>query len=93
MHLAAAAVLMSAARRADPVWQVRAGILLILAGTGFRLNTYLVAFNPGEHYRYFPAVPELLITAGFVAAELVIYLWAIKTFPILGGRTAAATRR
>ena len=93
MHLAAAAILMSGVRRADPVWQVRAGILLILAGTGFRLNTYLVAFNPGEHYRYFPAVPELLITVGFVAAELVIYLWAIKTFPILGGRTAAATRR
>jgi Ni/Fe-hydrogenase subunit HybB-like protein len=93
MHLAAAVVLMAPARRADPVWQVRAGILLILAGVGFRLNTYLVAFNPGAHYSYFPAVPELLVTLGFVAAELVIYLWAVKTFPILGGRTAAATRR
>ena len=93
MHLAAAVVLFSPARRADPVWQVRAGILLILAGVGFRLNTYLVAFNPGAHYSYFPAVPELLVTIGFVAAELAIYLWAVKTFPILGGRTAAATRR
>jgi Ni/Fe-hydrogenase subunit HybB-like protein len=93
MHLAAVAVLMSPARRADPVWQVRAGILLILAGAGFRFNSYLVAFNPGEHYRYFPAVPELLLSVGFVAAELAIYIWAVKTFPILGGRTAAATRR
>ena len=93
IHLAAAVVLMSPARRADPVWQVRAGILLILAGVGFRLNTYLVAFNPGSHYSYFPAIPELLVTFGFVAAELAIYLWAVKTFPILGGRTAAATRR
>ena len=93
IHLAAAVVLMSPARRADPVWQVRAGILLILAGVGFRLNTYLVAFNPGSHYSYVPAIPELLVTFGFVAAELAIYLWAVKTFPILGGRTAAATRR
>jgi len=93
MHLAAAAILFAPARRVDPVWQVRAGILLILAGAGFRLNTYLVAFNPGAHYSYFPAIPELLVTFGFVAAELAIYLWAVKTFPILGGRTAAATRR
>lgn len=93
MHLAAAVMLMSPARRADPVWQVRAGIVLILAGVGFRLNTYLVAFNPGVNYRYFPAVPELLLSVGFVAAELAIYLWAVKTFPILGGRTAAATSR
>ena len=56
-------------------------------------DPYLVAFNPGEHYSYFPAIPELLVTFGFVAAELAIYLWAVKTFPILGGRTAAATRR
>ena len=93
MHLAAAVILFAPARRVDPVWQVRAGILLILAGAGFRLNTYLVAFNPGAHYSYFPAIPELLVTFGFVAAELAIYLWAVKTFPILGGRTAAATRR
>jgi Ni/Fe-hydrogenase subunit HybB-like protein len=88
MHLAAAVVLMSAARRADPVWQVRAGILLILAGMGFRINTYLVAFNPGDHWRYFPAIPELLITFGIVAAELALYIWAVKTFPILAGRSA-----
>ena len=93
MHFAAAVILFSPVRRLDPVWQVRAGILLILAGVGFRINTYLVAFNPGAHYSYFPAVPELLVTIGFVAAELAIYLWAVKTFPILGGRTAAASHR
>ncbi|MCL4838985.1 MAG: Ni/Fe-hydrogenase cytochrome b subunit [Thermoanaerobaculia bacterium] len=93
VHLAAVAVLLSPARRADPVWQVRAAILLILAGVGFRLNTYLVAFDPGRHFRYFPAVPELLITFGIVAAEIAIYVWAVKTFPILSGRPAAPIAR
>ncbi|QQR74974.1 MAG: Ni/Fe-hydrogenase cytochrome b subunit [Holophagales bacterium] len=96
-HLAAAFLLMSEARRSDPVIQVRAGILLILGGAGYRINTYLVAFNPGNHWRYFPALPELAITFGIVAAELALYIWAVKTFPILAGRSvknaaARATR-
>ena len=47
MHLAAAAVLMSATRRADPVWQVRAGILLILAGTGIPAQHLSRRLQPG----------------------------------------------
>ncbi len=89
LHLAGVVVLGSAARRADPVWQARAAILLVLAGMAYRINTYLVAFNPGQSYRYFPAVPELLITFGIVALEVALYLWAVKRFPILSGRPAA----
>jgi Ni/Fe-hydrogenase subunit HybB-like protein len=54
-----------------------------------RVNTYLVAFNPGSNYSYFPAVPELLITFGVIAAEVAIYVAVVKTFPILQGRVPA----
>jgi Ni/Fe-hydrogenase subunit HybB-like protein len=90
LHVAAIAILASAARRCSPTWQVRAGILLVLAGALFRVNTYLIAFNPGPQWSYFPAVPELLITFGIIAAEAALYIWAVKTFPILAGEPAGA---
>ena len=89
LHLAAVVILGSAARRASPMWQARAALLLVLAGMAYRIDTYLVAFDPGPNYHYFPALPELLITFGIVALEVALYLWAVKRFPILSGRPAA----
>jgi Ni/Fe-hydrogenase subunit HybB-like protein len=71
-------------------WQVRAAMLLLLGGIAHRVNTYLVAFTPGENYSYFPSVPELFITFGIIAAEVAIYLAIVKTFPILSGKHSAA---
>jgi len=71
---------------------MRMGLFLMLAGGLYRFDTFLVAFNPGEGWSYFPAVPELLITLGFVAAEILIYIAAVKRFPILGGAHATAPR-
>lgn len=86
-----AAMLLSDARRASPVWQARAAMVLLLGAALHRVNTYLVAFDPGSHFSYFPALPELLITFGIIAAEVAIYIAAVKTFPILqGGKPAAA---
>jgi Ni/Fe-hydrogenase subunit HybB-like protein len=83
------AMLLSESRRSQPVWQVRAAILLLLGGALHRVNTYLVAFRPGTNYSYFPAVPELLITFGIIAAEVAIYIAAVKAFPILRGPAPA----
>jgi len=90
LHLGGVVILASAARRADPVWQVRAGLLLVLGGMAYRVNTYLVAFMPGANFSYFPALPEMLITIGFFSAEVALYIWAVRRFPILAGRPAAA---
>lgn len=90
LHVAAVLVLASEARRSNAVWQVRAGILLVLAGTLYRVNTYLTAFRPGSHWSYFPALPELAITIGIFSLEIVLYLWAVRRLPILVGRAPAA---
>jgi Ni/Fe-hydrogenase subunit HybB-like protein len=84
-----AAMLLSESRRSQAVWQVRAAIVMLLGASLHRVNTYLVAFNPGPNYSYFPAVPELLITFGVIAAEVAIYVTVVKTFPILQGRVPA----
>jgi len=87
-----AAILLSERRRSQSVWQVRAAILLLLGGALHRVNTYLVAFTPGSNYSYFPAVPELLITFGIIAAEVAIYIAVVKRFPILAGAPSAPAR-
>jgi Ni/Fe-hydrogenase subunit HybB-like protein len=87
----AGVMLLSEERRSQPVWQVRAAILLLLGGIVHRVNTYLVAFRPGSHFSYFPAVPELLITFGIIAAEVAIYIAVVKTLPILQGPSPAKT--
>jgi len=90
LHVAAIALLYPAAARGRPGVQARAAILLVVAGTLFRLNSYWIAFDPGPQWSYFPAVPELLITFGIVALEIALYLWAVRTFPILAGAEAPA---
>ena len=89
--LLGAAIVLTARRHQAP-WQARAAILM-LAGTALhRINTYLVAFNPGSHFSYFPAVPELLITFGIIAAEVAIYVAVVKTFPILSGASPSPAK-
>ncbi len=92
--IAGGAILLSEERRNSAGCQVRAAILLLLGGALHRINTYLIAFTPGDQFSYFPAVPELFMTFGIIAAEVLIYIAVVKTFPILSGAPApAATRR
>ncbi|HUP62237.1 MAG TPA: Ni/Fe-hydrogenase cytochrome b subunit [Thermoanaerobaculia bacterium] len=64
---------------------LRAAMLVALAGALYRFDTFLVAFDPGPGWHYFPSVSEQLITIGLVALELAIYVAVVKNFPILSG--------
>jgi len=64
-------------------------MVLALAGALFRFDTYLLAFDSGPGWHYFPSVAELLITIGLVAFELAIYIAVVKRFPILSGAAPA----
>ncbi len=66
-------------------WLFQASVLLILGGSLYRFSTYLMAFNPGDNWSYFPSIPEMLVTLGFVALEVLAYIYLIKRFPILAG--------
>jgi Ni/Fe-hydrogenase subunit HybB-like protein len=69
----------------------KGAFLLMLAGSVYRFNAYIVAYNPGENWNYFPSVPELFITLGVIALEIALYIYIVKTFPILGGVPATRT--
>jgi Ni/Fe-hydrogenase subunit HybB-like protein len=89
--LVPAVMLMNNQKRQNLGYLFRAAMMLVLAGTLYRFDTYLVAFMPGENFSYFPTVPELFITFGIVAIEILLYVVLVKRFPILAGKPATTT--
>ena len=57
-------------------------ISIILAGTLYRFNCYLIGFDPGGGWKYFPSSGEIFISLGIVAIEIMAFLWFIKRLPI-----------
>ena len=82
-------MLASPAQRHDLGNLVGAAMAIIFAGALFRFDTFLVAFMPGAHWAYFPSVPEMAVTIGLVAFEVLAYVVIVKTFPILSGHVLA----
>lgn len=89
LFLAPAFMLLSDRARRDPGNVFRAAMLMVLAGSLYRLDTYLVAFRPGSHYSYFPSFAELMVTIGIVALEVLLYVVLVKYFPILSAPAPA----
>lgn len=71
----------------------RAAGFIVLAGGLYRFSTFLIAFDPGPGWSYFPTIPELLITVGLVSGEIMAYLVIVKKFPIIGGVKPAGWAR
>lgn len=93
LFLVPVAMLLSPASRRNLGNLVRAAMVMMFAGALYRFDVFLVAFNPGSHYAYFPSVPELLVTLGLVAAEVMAYVYIVRNFPILAGGPGVAPER
>jgi Ni/Fe-hydrogenase subunit HybB-like protein len=88
LFVAPMVILASRRRRSNPGWLFFGAMLMLLAGGLYRFDTSLIAYNPGAQWSYFPSVPELLVTLGFLSLEIMVYVYLIKRFPILAGGTA-----
>lgn len=55
---------------------------LLLAGALYRLDAFLVAYQTGPGWNYFPSVQELLVTLGIIAAEILLYIVFVRKFPV-----------
>lgn len=65
---------------------------MALAGILYRLDAYLVAYDTGAGWRYFPSLGELAVTIGLIAFEILAFIIAIRVLPVLPklGRSRAA---
>jgi Ni/Fe-hydrogenase subunit HybB-like protein len=84
-------MLITAKSRTDFKTMLRASMFIMLAGAMYRFDAYIVAFDPGPNWSYFPTTLELLITFGAVAFEIFLYIVIVKRYPILAGQPAAGT--
>ncbi len=83
LFLAPVAMLASEKARRDPGNLFRAAMVMLLAGTVYRFDAYIVAFRPGERFSYFPSFAEIMVSVGVVALEILAYVVIVKNFPIL----------
>lgn len=60
-----------------------AAVSMLFAGAAYRFDAFLVTYNPGPGYSYFPSVPEIMITLSIISLELMLYLIFVKRLPVL----------
>lgn len=83
-------VLMSPSGRGNARSLLFAAVSMLLAGTLYRFNAFLITLDPGPGYSYFPALPEIMVTVGLVAIEIMVFLFVVKTFPVMPREDHAA---
>lgn len=93
LFLVPSVIALTTRRPLDPGRLFFGAVLVFLGGAFYRFDTYLVAYDPGPGYSYFPSVTETLITVGLVATEILIYVTVVKLFPVLGGSPRPANAR
>ena len=76
-------ILLSPSRSSSGGQLLIAAVSMLLAGAMYRFDAFLITFDPGPGYSYFPSGPEIMITFSIIALELMIYLAVIKTLPVL----------
>jgi len=83
-------VIGSEANRRNPARLFIAGILLMLGGALLRVNGFLIGYQTvigaetsGVNFSYFPTLPELLVTVGMFAVEVLAYIIITRRFPVL----------
>jgi Ni/Fe-hydrogenase subunit HybB-like protein len=74
-------------------WLFTASTFIVCGVALNRVNVFLVSFQPPyAQYAYFPAVGEIAITAGLIAAILFLYRFFVKYLPVLSARPQEVTR-
>ena len=70
-------------KRRNPAKLFVAGMSLMLGGALLRINGFLVGYQTGDGFNYFPAPTELMVTLGMFAVEVIGYIVITRRFPVL----------
>lgn len=76
-------ILLSPTNRSKPRMLFISAILMLLAGAIYRFNVFLIGFNPGPGWHYFPSFSEIMITLGIISIEIMAYMVFVKKLPVL----------
>ena len=90
LFVAPLVILANAQARKNPSKLFIAACCLIMAGFMLRLNSYLIGFETGPGWHYFPSVSEIMVSIGMIALEILGYIVLVRYLPILPGTTKSA---
>jgi Ni/Fe-hydrogenase subunit HybB-like protein len=85
LFAAPAVVLARASSRQNVGVLLGCALSVVAGGALYRFDAYLVAFNPGPNYHYFPSVLETMMSVGWVSIGVAGYTLLVKMLPILSG--------
>jgi Ni/Fe-hydrogenase subunit HybB-like protein len=86
-------LLFSRKLRRSPRWLFVSASLIVLGGALYRFNVYLIGFNPGKGWHYFPSFGEVMVTVGIVALEILAYKVFVALFPVLPNAEGHKTQK
>ncbi|GAB3547520.1 Ni/Fe-hydrogenase cytochrome b subunit [Noviherbaspirillum agri] len=69
--------------RKEPAKLFIAACCLMAGAFLLRINAYLVGYSTGAGWSYFPSVPEIMLTVGIIAFEILGYIVLVRYLPIL----------
>jgi Ni/Fe-hydrogenase subunit HybB-like protein len=69
--------------RRNPARLFLAGLAIMVGGSLLRLNGFLIGYDAGPGWSYFPSLTEVLVTVGIFAIEIVGYIVITRRFPVL----------
>ena len=80
----------TAGARRNPARLFLAGVAIMLGGIFLRVNGFLIGYDTGPGWNYFPSIAEMLVTAGMFALEVLGYIIITRRFPVLPREGVAA---
>lgn len=81
--VAAVALLLPKSNRLNSRYVFLGATAMLLNGVLYRLNSYLIGYDPGNGWNYFPSVGEILVTMAMFALTIILYLIFVKQLPVL----------
>jgi Ni/Fe-hydrogenase subunit HybB-like protein len=69
--------------RRDPQKLFLAAVAMLLQGIIYRLNCYYTAYVTGDGWSYFPSLPEIMVTVGFISMEVLAFIIVVRLLPVL----------
>ncbi len=81
--IAGTALMASENNRRQPAKLFLAAFAMLLGGFFLRINAFLVGYETGPGWHYFPSVTEMLVTIGMIALEILGYIIFVRALPVL----------
>jgi Ni/Fe-hydrogenase subunit HybB-like protein len=69
--------------RRNPARLFLAGVAIMAGGVLLRVNGFLIGYDTGPGWHYFPSIAEMLVTIGMFALEVLGYILITRRFPVL----------